>query len=345
MNTAIAAPTERDRELDAFLVTHGLAHAGEPAQWHALTGGVSSDIWRVDLPGRSLCIKRALARLKVAAEWTAPVNRNAYEWAWLQFAAECCPDNVPVPLAHDAQVGLFAMSFLEPVAHPVWKQQLLDGEVVPATARAVGSVLGRLHAASAGNAQAAVDFDSEENFRALRLDPYLIATARRHPAFGPYLTELAESTAAARIALVHGDVSPKNILIGPNGPVLLDAECAWYGDPAFDLAFCLNHLLLKCIVRPDRQEALMACFAALAEAYLARVDWEAPDALEARAAHLLPALLLARVDGKSPVEYLTQEGDQARVRNAALLMLRSPAQTLTAIGAAWCHALAQPPAA
>jgi aminoglycoside phosphotransferase (APT) family kinase protein len=187
----------------------------------------------------------------------------------------------------------------------------------------------------------AADFDSEENFRALRLDPYLITTARRHPTVAPYLTELAERTAATRIALVHGDVSPKNILVGPNGPVLLDAECAWYGDPAFDLAFCLNHLLLKCIVRPDRQEALMASFAALAEAYLAQVDWEAPSALEARAAQLLPALLLARVDGKSPVEYLTQETDRVRVRNAALAMLQAPAQELAAIGAAWRRALAE----
>lgn len=343
MNEAMPRDPVRDRTLDAFLITHRLARHDEPAHWNALTGGVSSDIWRVDLPGRSLCVKRALANLKVAAEWTAPVNRNAYEWAWLQFAAKHSPANVPAPLAHDSQAGLFAMSFLAPETHPVWKQQLLDGEVVEATARAVGNVLGRLHAASAGNAQVAADFDSEENFRALRLDPYLIATAQRHPAVASYLTDLAERTAAARIALVHGDVSPKNILVGPNGPVLLDAECAWYGDPAFDLAFCLNHMLLKCLVRPDRQEALMASFAALAEAYLSQVDWEAPDALEARAAHLLPALLLARVDGKSPVEYLTQEADRARVRNAALLMLQAPAQELVAIGAAWRRALAESP--
>lgn len=339
MNEAMPPAAERDRALDAFLVTHRLARHDEPAQWSALTGGVSSDIWRVDLPGRSLCVKRALARLKVAAEWTAPVNRNAYEWAWLQFAAKHCPDNVPVPLAHDPQAGLFAMSFLAPEAHPVWKRQLLDGEVEVQTARAVGQVLGHLHVASAGDPQVAAVFDSEGNFRALRLDPYLVATARRHPVVASHLLELAERTAAARIALVHGDVSPKNILVGPNGPVLLDAECAWYGDPAFDLAFCLNHLLLKCVVRPDRQEVLVASFAALAEAYLAQVSWEAPDAVAARTAHLLPALLLARVDGKSPVEYLTQEVDRACVRESALVMLQAPPQDLTAIGAAWLRAL------
>src|SRR5665213_3256422 len=106
---------------------------------------------------------------------------------------------------------------------------------------------------------------------------------------------------ATRLTLIHGDVSPKNILVGPAGPVFLDAECAWWGDPAFDLAFCLNHLLLKCLARPEALGALREAFRALATAYLRKVRWEAPTQTEARAARLLPALLLARADGRSPV--------------------------------------------
>src|SRR4029434_2595539 len=109
----------------------------------------------------------------------------------------------------------------------------------------------------------------------------------------PVLNALAERTARTRLALVHGDVSPKNILVGPSGPVLLDAECAWYGDPAFDLAFCLNHLLLKCLVQPSRRKFLFASFEAMQAGYIQRVDWESKSSLEERAAHLLPALLLA----------------------------------------------------
>jgi Ser/Thr protein kinase RdoA (MazF antagonist) len=115
---------------------------------------------------------------------------------------------------------------------------------------------------------------------------------------------------------VHGDVSPKNILVGPRGPVFLDAECAWYGDPAFDLAFCLNHLLLKCIWVPKAAEGFLACFRALSGAYLEKFS---PGNLEERAARLLPALHLARVDGKSPVEYLDEEG-KALVRAKARAM-------------------------
>ena len=332
MMTSNACP---DPGLDAFLVAKGLAGAGESACWSALTGGVSSDIWRVDLPGRSLCVKRALAKLKVSADWQAPVSRNAYEWAWMQFAVEHCPDNVPRPLAHDPEAGLFAMSFLDPAQHQIWKQQLLAGDVSIETARAVGRLLGRLHAASAGDPRLAKEFDTGDNFYALRIEPYLIATAGVHPPVAARLRELAERTAAARIALVHGDVSPKNILVGARGPVLLDAECAWFGDPAFDLAFCLNHLLLKCLVPGARRSELMTAFAGLVEAYFAQANWESQTALERRTAELLPALLLARVDGKSPVEYLTEERQRAHVRSHALALLQQPANRLSAISELW----------
>jgi len=329
-----------DATLDKFLRDHALLAPGEQARWEPLSGGVSSDIWRVDVPGRSLCVKRALAQLKVEAEWRAPVSRNAYEWAWMRFAVQHCPDNVPRPLAHDQDAGLFAMSFLEPQDHPVWKQQLLRGEVAPETARAVGHVLGRLHAASAGRPEVAAAFETIDNFYALRLEPYLVATAVRHPALAPILLELVARTAGTQHALVHGDASPKNILVGPNGPVLLDAECAWYGDPAFDLAFCLNHLLLKGLVVPLSRTSLGVSFEALVTGYLDQVTWESKARLEERAARLLPALLLARVDGKSPVEYIEHEAQRQLVRDVAIPLLRQPQAGLQQISRAWHDALA-----
>ena len=114
-------------DLGRILQRHGLAAPGEAMHWSPLAGGVSSEIWRVDLPGRSLCVKRALPKLKVGVDWEAPVSRNAYEWAWLCFAAENQPQAVPCPLAHDAAAGLFVMSFLRPEMHPVWKRSCFAG--------------------------------------------------------------------------------------------------------------------------------------------------------------------------------------------------------------------------
>ena len=329
-------PTQDQARLDDFLFTQGLASPGEAPLWTALAGGVSSEIWRVDLPGRSLCVKRALRKLKVAADWQAPVSRNEYEWRWLCFAAEHEPQAVPQPLAHDTQTGVLAMSYLAPEQYPVWKSQLLQGVVDPNVAAQVGMLLGRLHAASAGRAEIARKFDSLENFHALRLDPYLLTTAARHPDRAQRIQALVERTASTALALVHGDVSPKNILVGPRGPVFLDAECAWYGDPAFDVAFCLNHLLLKSLVRPDRLSLLLQSFARLTESYFDVMRFEPRPALEARAAELLPALLLARIDGKSPVEYLEgKELEQALVRRIARAFLDSPTAHLATIAAAW----------
>jgi hypothetical protein len=324
-----------DSILNTFLLKYALAKPGESLQWSALAGGVSSEIWRVDLPGRSLCVKRALPKLKVAADWHAPVSRNTYEWQWLLFATRHEPDHVPAPLAHDASAGLFAMQFLPPDDYPVWKEQLLRGQAELRTAAAIGTVLGHLHAASAGEYALARTFDSYDNFFALRLEPYLLATAVRHPALAQQLANLAQRTGATRLALVHGDVSPKNILVGPKGPVILDAECAWYGDPAFDLAFCLSHLLLKCLARPAYRYAYLESFADLSEAYFKQAHWESRDALEARTASLLPGLFLARVDGKSPVEYVIREQDKSAVRALATPLLQIPRKRLSEVAAAW----------
>ena len=300
-----------------------------------LTGGVSSDIWLVTLPDRTVCVKRALPRLKVAADWQAPVERNRYEARWIRLANAAVPGSAPPLLGEDAESGALAMAYLPPEAYPVWKERLHQGSTSPAFAAQVGRNLAGIHGATAADPSVATSFPTDAIFHAIRIEPYLLATAARHPDRADALRALAAATAGTRLALVHGDVSPKNILCGPDGPVFLDAECAWWGDPAFDLAFCLSHLLLKCLWTPAAREGFLACYQALSDAYLSGVDWEKAAALEGRAARLLPGLLLARVDGKSPVEYITEEADKDRVRRVARAMLAAPPARLQQIVAAW----------
>jgi aminoglycoside phosphotransferase (APT) family kinase protein len=315
----------------AFLRAQGLAGSGEVPPAEALAGGVSSDIWRVDLKGGAICVKRALPRLRVAQLWEAPVERNGYERRWLQAANAIVPGVAPKVIAGGDDC--FAMEYLPQL--PVWKSELRAGRADAAFAADLGRKLCAIHNATARRGDIAAAFATDASFHALRLEPYLLAAGRVHPALETQLRSLSETTAASRLALVHGDVSPKNILVGPRGPVFLDAECAWYGDPAFDLAFCLNHLLLKGIWVPASKAAYLGCFDALAREYLAGVDWEQPAALERRAAALLPGLLLARVDGKSPVEYLTEDMQKKTVRAFAVRFLLSPPATLAEIRKAW----------
>jgi aminoglycoside phosphotransferase (APT) family kinase protein len=307
----------------ALLRKGGLISETEKPSFTPLSGGVSSEIWKVG----NVCIKRALPRLRVAQRWEAPIERNRYERLWMETAGAAAPGAAPRILAADDQAGIFAMQYLD---LPLWKAQLRDGKAEPGFAGQVGATLGAIHAATAGRPDVEQRFATDDIFYAIRLEPYLVATGRAHPDLQDQISSLVKRTAQTRVCLVHGDVSPKNILVGRNGPVFLDAECAWYGDPAFDLAFCLNHLLLKCLWVPERRDAFLACFDALSASYLKIIS---SNGVEARAASLLPALLLARVDGKSPVEYLTPENKQV-VRTVARKLLPI-ASTLEQVRETW----------
>ena len=323
-------------DLAAALTRMGLLSSGGVFTAVRLGGGVSCDVWKVARPGRdsaqsimpALVVKRALAKLRVEADWRAPPERWAAEVAWLKLAGEIDPGTAPQILGEDAQTGMFAMAFLD---RPLWKTELAAGRVDSGFAAVTGHKLATIHAATAGRDEIAARFDNGAQFRALRLEPYLLFTASRNPDVAPLIEKIAGGIAGARIALMQGDISPKNILMDEEGPIFLDAETACYGDPVFDLSFCLNHLLLKCVWHPEYRDRYLESFIALKDAYLARTDWEDKGGLEARAARLLAALLLARVDGKSPVEYLTAEKDKAFVRDAAIAFLKSGEKNLGTI--------------
>jgi aminoglycoside phosphotransferase (APT) family kinase protein len=331
-----AGPADR-AVLDAALARMGLAAPGETARYTALTGGVASDIWKVETEAKTFAIKRALPKLKVADDWYVSVARNAYEVKWMEVVRGILPDAVPALLGHDAEAGLFAMAYLDPAEYRNWKIELRDGHTDEGFAAAVGRSLSGIHAATARSAAMAAAFPTDETFHAIRLAAYLEATASKHAQAAEALMALSRTTLATKLTLVHGDVSPKNILVGPRGPVFLDAECAWYGDPAFDLAFCLNHMLLKCLWRPETSARFLDLYNALARTYLAGVTWEPAEVMERRTAHLLPGLFLARVDGKSPAEYVTADADKAKIRRVALAFLARPPDQLSDFRAAWAR--------
>ncbi len=109
-----------DKTTEEFLkLLHnaGLAAADETPEFKELTGGVASDIWLADLRQGPVCVKRALAKLKVAQDWRVPVERNAFEAAWYETAASIVPASAPKVLARDSVAGMFAMQYLDPADH------------------------------------------------------------------------------------------------------------------------------------------------------------------------------------------------------------------------------------
>lgn len=326
---SVTAGREERHEIARALRAMNLIAAGEQFAFDRLSGGVSCDVYRIDVPNRPpIVIKRALPKLRVSAEWNAPPERAAAEVAWIRLVAAIEPNWVPRILGEDRTHHLFAMEYFPPQKYPLWKGELAAGRIDHAFAASVGTALARIHAATAGRPEIAATFANDAQFHALRLEPYLLFTAERHRDLGAAIRATVDAIAKSRIALMQGDISPKNILCGPRGPVFLDAETACYGDPAFDLAFCLNHFLLKCVWRPHWIQRYAQSFAALSNAYAAGVNWESPSGIAGRTARLLPMLFLARVDGKSPVEYLTAEADKAFVRKQARAMIADPPASL-----------------
>jgi 5-methylthioribose kinase len=333
---SMPADHERTDEIVGALGELGLIAEGEQFAISSLSGGVSCDVFLVDVKLRSpLVVKRALPKLRVEADWQAPVERAETEVEWFRLAAEVDPRIVPSVIAQDRSRHLFVMSYLPKARYPVWKDELAAGAVDLAFAASVGAWLARIHASTANSPSVAQRFSDKRQFHALRLEPYLLHAAARNPDVSAELRVIADCVAGAQIALMQGDISPKNILHGAETPVFLDAETACYGDPAFDLAFCLNHLLLKCVWHPEHTGRYAAAFVALNDAYRAGVNWETDDGIERRTARLLAGLLLARIDGKSPVEYIVNPRDKDFVRRQAKQFLVSPRQTLSAMLSDW----------
>ncbi len=301
----------------AYLAGRGLPTEGRPGEVRELGGGVSNVVLAVG----AYVVKQALPRLRVSEEWLAKRERAVTEGEALRLAHRLTPGRVPEVFDIDREACALTIA-RAPAGWRSWKTALLAGDVDPAVAEELGRILAAWHVDSAGDEQVAHRFDDWQAFDQLRLDPYHRTVARRHPDLAGAVHRLMAEMEERRMAFVHGDFSPKNVLVGDTGLWVLDFEVAHYGDPSFDLAFMLNHLSLKAIHRPQAAARYRRC----AEVFLAAYGHGAPQlaATSERLARHLGCLMLARVDGKSPAEYLTAEGRERARRKGRRLLLRPP---------------------
>jgi hypothetical protein len=308
---------------------YGLLGPDEPAEITELSGGVSSTVFMARAGGRCMVVKQALGQLRVAQEWLVSPERSSTEADCAFLLTQLVPGSVPRPLHADPGRHAFVME-CAPDGAETWKVHLMTGRCDPAVARQAGRVLGRIHGGTAGDPAVRARFGDRTLFGDLRIEPYLVAASRLHPDVG--LLEIAHDLRSRGECLVHGDFSPKNLLVGPAGDVLLvDHEVAHYGDPAFDLAFVLSHLWLKAVRFPPLAAPLAAAAGALVDSYAAE-SGAVGEAARPRVPRLVGALMLARVDGKSPVEYL--DGNrQDRVRSIARRILLDAPATIDALPA------------
>jgi aminoglycoside phosphotransferase (APT) family kinase protein len=325
----LAAPILSPETAQAYLASRGLLGPAEPVVVSELGGGVSNVVLSVSTPAGAMLLKQALPRLRVADEWLAKRERAVTEAAALRLAGSLLPPLVPAVL--DVDAGACALTIAHaPASWRPWKELLLAGRAEREVAARLGAALAAWHGGTLGSEDVRERFTDREAFEQLRVGPYYRTVASRHPNAGAAIDGMVELMSSRGTCLVHGDYSPKNVLIGADGMWIIDWEVAHYGDPAFDVAFMLNHLMLKALHRPSS----LARFEDCSHVFVGAYERAVPDRLRDDPRYVLAhvgCLMLARVDGKSPVEYLSERGRERARRLGLSLVTEAPAD----LGAAW----------
>jgi len=309
-----------------------------------LPGGVSGRTVRVEWPGgRGLVFKQALPKLRVAVDWFSDPGRIHREALGLRWAARLAPPgSVPAVVFEDEHEHVLGMEAV-PRPHDGWKALLLAGRLDTDHVRQFGRWLGAVHRRSwEHRAEVTPAFDDRSFFESLRVEPYYQYTATRVPAAAGFLGELVATTRGRRVALVHGDYSPKNVLVRAGRLVVLDYEVVHWGDPAFDLGFALTHLLSKAHHVRDHRAAFAGAAVTFFREYadeLGDVPW-AGDAEPHAVRHAL-GCLLARARGRSPLEYL-DSGERDRQSDAVLTLLPRPPARVEDLAGEWLVRLEKP---
>jgi aminoglycoside phosphotransferase (APT) family kinase protein len=316
--------------LEAYLWREGRLDPTEQVSLRKLTGGVSNRTVMVERSGGpSWVIKQALSKLRVEVDWfSSPerIHREALAIMWLAELAP--PGSITSLIFEDRENHLLAMQAV-PSPHENWKEALAAGRVECPYFAQFGDILSAIHRRSAQRASELQQvFGDSSYFESLRLEPYYLYSARKLPMAAPFLQALVDDTRSHRVTLVHGDYSPKNILIYRGGLVLVDHEVVHFGDPAFDLGFSLAHFLSGGHYLPAHRGE----FGRGAEVYWDRYWGDAKSEewannLETRVVRHTLGCLLARVTGRSQLEYLTPK-KRARQREVVLSLLPRPPQNV-----------------
>ena len=321
--------------LAEVLQAMALLAPGDTPRETPVPGSRRHRVSKIEFGWGTVCVKRAADTSGVPLDPVHGAGASA-EVRWLKAAQSIAPGCTPAILGEHPGGTAFAMEYLPPDEFPSWQSQLAAGVVEPWVAAEVGHLVGRLHAATAHSSAVQQQFDGRSAFLAQRLAPVFGDGAAAHPDCAWELRRREAELATARTALVHGDLGPDNILVGPRGPVLVDAECAHFGDPMVDAASLLAAILVRMAAHTQLRTAYGACWDAFQRSYLPHVTWEMHEHAEARIAALVPAFALAAIDAGGAAAAVSESG-----RSTLRAMLLAAPQHLDALRAAWLDAVAE----
>jgi 5-methylthioribose kinase len=310
---AEAAPLLNSATVGEYLTTAGVIPAGAQVSAEDLEWGVSNVVLKVSWDDQMVVLKQSMPKLRVAADWPFDRRRTLVERDCLLLLGNLVPGAVPDVIFCDEDRFALVISCVPP-GGTLWKADLMAERVDETAAGRAGVLLGRIHRLSASGHRGRERFADQTVMIQGRTDPYHMTVAGKYPALAPAIEREVARMLARQVALTLGDYSPKNLFVYPDGVMAIDFEVAHWGDPAFDVAFCLTHLILKAIHFAPRSGPYLASAARFWDDYRAEgAGLTQPADVVAE----LGCLLLARIDGKSPVEYITDESTRDVVRELA----------------------------
>ena len=293
----------------SYLIEKKIISVSDQAEVEVLTGGVSNVVLAITTKNQKMVLKQALAELMVAQKWEADQRRAIVEANAIALFHKLSPDQVPNLVFLDPERFILILDRV-PVGSTVWKSDLLDGVINPDIAEVLGTTLAQWHNFGEKDKEARLQFMEDSLFEQLRIDPFYRFVAAKNEALKPVITKLINELEGDKTTIVHGDFSPKNIMVGMDDQVyILDFEVTHVGNPVFDLAFLLAHLLCKKF-RTDEplEEKLLG---ASAERFINAYEVIRP--IDSSLSLHTALIALARVEGKSPVNYLDSSKQSALV--------------------------------
>jgi thiamine kinase-like enzyme len=230
------------------------------------------------------------------------------------------PENAPQVYFYDDENYIYGRE-AAPEDCTMWKADLLGGLLDFEVARKSIESLVTVHNVCSRDSKVAKDFDSKEVFYNLRISPYIEFIVGKYPQLDQFAKEVISDMMDNKISLVHGDFSPKNIMNGNRKIWILDFEVAHYGHPAFDVAFFSNHFILKAVKNKKYAPSYLNMLGYMLEIYFDKMDYMDKKQLENSYVRTLSLLMIARVDGKSPAEYITDDSDKDLIRKLGFTII------------------------
>lgn len=287
----------------------------------SLPGGVSANVFLIRVGDSQFILKQACELLRVQTRWQSDPTRVDREFEFLKlFSAWLPADFLTKPLWHDADNHILAMTVAPPPA-TTWKTELLQGIAETARARQAGNLLASLHFQSLQHLDQLGSLTDKAIFHQLRIEPFYDRLAPAFPDLGPRILELSEHLLQSQQAICHGDFSPKNLLLHPDGMTLVDHETAHLGDPAMDLGFFLAHLTLKAIHAGEDRRLYSKLLRAFLASYFEQGGFREVD-FQRRSLGHLGVVMLTRVVGTSRVDYLS-DAQKDEAKQLAIASLQS----------------------